>query len=130
MDRKFGSARLAPAGLLVEHAEFDIDRVFLDVRATAVSATCPCCETASRRTQSRYVRQAADLPIAGRRVILRVTVRRFWCDAVLSAAGSLPSGLVPTFWLRCHAGPDALRPSFITWGWPWGAGPQQPLPNG
>jgi len=29
------------------------------------------------------MRQAADLPIAGRRVILRVTVRRFWCDAVL-----------------------------------------------
>ena len=83
MERKFGSARLAPAGLLVEHAEFDIDRVFLDVRAKAVSATCPCCETASRRTHSRYVRQAADLPIAGRRVILRVTVRRFWCDAVL-----------------------------------------------
>lgn len=29
------------------------------------------------------MRQAADLPIAGRRVVLRVTVRRFWCDAVL-----------------------------------------------
>jgi len=27
--------------------------------------------------------QAADLPIARRRVVLRVTVRRFWCDAVL-----------------------------------------------
>ncbi|WP_245277899.1 ISL3 family transposase [Mesorhizobium sp. L48C026A00] len=27
--------------------------------------------------------KAADLPIAGRRVVLRVTVRRFWCDAVL-----------------------------------------------
>jgi hypothetical protein len=29
------------------------------------------------------MRQAADLPIAGRRVVLRVMVRRFWCDAVL-----------------------------------------------
>ena len=29
------------------------------------------------------MRHASDLPIAGRRVILRVTVRRFWCDAVL-----------------------------------------------
>jgi hypothetical protein len=29
------------------------------------------------------MRQAADLPIAGRPVVLRVTVRRFWCDADL-----------------------------------------------
>lgn len=75
--------RLAPAGFVVEHAEIDSDCVFLDVRAVAVSATCPCCGSCSRRTQSRYMRQAADLPIAGRRVVLRVTVRRFWCDAVL-----------------------------------------------
>lgn len=83
MKQRFGSTRLAPAGLLVEHAEINTDCVFLDVRATALSATCPCCGTSSRRTQSRYMRQAADLPIAGRRVVLRVTVRRFWCDAVL-----------------------------------------------
>ncbi|MER9338711.1 transposase family protein, partial [Mesorhizobium sp. M0293] len=83
MERRSGSTKLAPAGFVVEHAEIDTDCVFLDVRATALSATCPCCGTSSRRTQSRYLRQAADLPIAGRRVVLRVTVRRFWCDAVL-----------------------------------------------
>ena len=83
MERRFGSTRLAPAGLVIEHAEIDTDCVFLDVRASAVSAMCPCCGTCSRRIQSRYLRQAADLPIAGRRVVLRVTVRRFWCDAVL-----------------------------------------------
>ena len=83
MERRFGSTRLAPAGFVVEHAEIDTDCVFLDERAAAVSATCPCCGASSRRIQSRYMRQAADLPIAGRRVVLRVTVRRFWCDAVL-----------------------------------------------
>ena len=83
MEQRFGSTRLAPAGLLVEHAEINTDCVFLDVYGTALSATCPCCGTGSRRIQSRYTRQAADLPIAGRRVVLRVTVRRFWCDAVL-----------------------------------------------
>lgn len=83
MERKLGSTRLAPAGFVVEHAEIAADCVFLDVRAAAISATCPCCGSCSRRTQSRYMRQAADLPIAGRRVVLRVTVRRFWCDAVL-----------------------------------------------
>ena len=83
MERRSGATKLAPAGFVVEHAEIDTDCVFLDVRATALSATCPCCGTSSLRTQSRYPRQAADLPIAGRRVFLRVTVRRFWCDAVL-----------------------------------------------
>ncbi|WP_414676561.1 transposase family protein [Mesorhizobium sp.] len=83
MERRAGSTKLAPAGFVVEHAEIDTDCVFLDVRATAVSETCPCCGISSLRIQSRYLRQAADLPIAGRRVFLRVTVRRFWCDAVL-----------------------------------------------
>ena len=83
MERRFGSTRLAPYGLLVEHAEFDEGSVFLDVRAAAASAMCPCCGASSRRVQSRYIRQAADLPIAGRRVVLRVKVRRFRCDTVL-----------------------------------------------
>lgn len=83
MERRFGSTRLVPAGFVVEHAEMSTDCVFLDVRAVAISATCPCCGTASCRTQSRYVRKVGDLPISGRRVILRVTVRRFWCDVVL-----------------------------------------------
>ena len=83
MERRFGSTRLVPAGFVVDHAQIDTDWVFLDVRASAISAICPCCGTASRRTQSRYLRQATDLPVAGRRVVLRVMVRRFWCDAVL-----------------------------------------------
>lgn len=83
MERISGSTKLAPAGFVVEHAEIRTEGVFLDVRVAAVSAACPCCGASSRRVQSRYLRQAADLPIAGRRVVLRVTVRRFWCDAVL-----------------------------------------------
>lgn len=70
MERKSGSTKLAPAGFVVEHAEIDTDCVFLEGRATAVSATRPCCGTSSPRTESRYLRHAADLTIAGRRVFL------------------------------------------------------------
>lgn len=126
MEQRFGSTRLAPAGLLVEHAEINTDCVFLDVRATALSATCPCCGTSSRRTQSRYMRQAADLPIAGRRVVLRVTVRRFWCDAVLCRRRIFAERFGALG--RCREEPDALRPSFTTWDWRWAAGLQPPLP--
>ncbi len=82
MERRSGSTKLAPAGFVIGHAEIDTDCIFLDVHATAVSATCLCCGASSRRTQIRYLWQAADLPIAGRRVFLRVTVHRFWCGAV------------------------------------------------
>jgi transposase len=44
------------------------------------SACCPCCETTSSRVHSRYVRTVDDLPMHGRRVRLRLTVRRFFCD--------------------------------------------------
>jgi hypothetical protein len=36
MEQRFGSTRLAPAGLLVEHAEINTDCVFLDVHAAAL----------------------------------------------------------------------------------------------
>lgn len=39
MERRSGSTKLAPTGFVVEHAEIDTDCVFLDVRATALSAT-------------------------------------------------------------------------------------------
>jgi transposase len=43
-------------------------------------ADCPLCGVASRRIHSRYVRQAADLPCAGKQVNLRVISRRFACE--------------------------------------------------
>jgi hypothetical protein len=36
----------------------------------------------STRVHSRYRRRVADLPVAGRPVVLRLTVRRFFCDYV------------------------------------------------
>lgn len=128
MEQRFGSTRLAPAGLVVEHAEINTDCVFLDVRATALSATCPCCGTSSRRTQSRYMRQAADLPIAGRRVVLRVTVRRFWYDAVLCRrrifAERFGAGVLGPLSRRT----GRLETIVHHGDWRWAAGLQPPLP--
>ena len=44
-------------------------------------AECPVCGTTSRRIHSRYTRQVADLPCAGKQIRLRVTSRRFICEA-------------------------------------------------
>jgi transposase len=83
MDRRFGPSRLVPSVFVVDQSEIDADRAVVSVRAVAVAGICPSCGACSQRVQSRYWRRAADLPIAGRRVDLRVMIRRFWCDAVL-----------------------------------------------
>ena len=76
-------SRLVPAGFAVERTEIDEDHVVVSVRAGSKAGVCPSCGACSHRIQSQYWRQAADLPMAGRRVVLRIMVRRFWCDAVL-----------------------------------------------
>jgi hypothetical protein len=46
----------------------------------ARQATCPSCGHPSTRVHSRYQRRLADAAIGGRRVVLRLRVRRFFCD--------------------------------------------------
>lgn len=45
-----------------------------------MSGRCPGCETLSVRVHSRYQRRLADAALAGRTVVLQLTVRRFFCD--------------------------------------------------
>lgn len=83
MERSIPSSRLVPLGFLVERFEANGDHVMITVRSVQAQGRCPCCGAQSRRVQSRYRRRASDLPIAGRRVDLLITVRRFRCDGVL-----------------------------------------------
>jgi transposase len=46
----------------------------------AVHACCPGCGGESARVHSRYERRLADAAVAGRRVEIRLRVRRFFCD--------------------------------------------------
>lgn len=69
-------------------AEFNVEAVHDAAAAIVVVASgrseqcrCPQCGTVSRRVHSRYPRMLADLPCAGRRLELHLTVRRFVCSA-------------------------------------------------
>ena len=53
--------------------------VVLHIASRRPCATCPLCEQPSERVHGRYGRTVADLPCAGRRVILALTVRKFVC---------------------------------------------------
>ncbi|MEV8311114.1 transposase family protein [Streptomyces flavidovirens] len=42
--------------------------------------SCSACGVPSKRVHSRYERRISDRPVAGRSVIILLTVRRFFCD--------------------------------------------------
>ncbi|NUK03694.1 transposase family protein [Streptomyces lunaelactis] len=49
--------------------------------AGAEAAPCPDCGTVSRRVHDRYCRRLADVATGGQPVPIRLTVRRFRCEA-------------------------------------------------
>jgi transposase len=53
--------------------------VHLELRYRSRAASCPSCHRRSRRIHSGYTRRIADLPVAGRPVVLHLGVRRFRC---------------------------------------------------
>ncbi|WP_330302063.1 MULTISPECIES: transposase family protein [unclassified Streptomyces] len=55
--------------------------VVAEAHSVVPELTCPDCTTVSRRVHSRYGRRLAEYPVGGRRVVVRLEVRRFFCDA-------------------------------------------------
>jgi transposase len=79
MPSRFGFASLIPPGLEVDSVDSGENMLIVTARSHAATASCPLCGVVSHRVQSHYVRQPSDLPCAGRRVRLRILVRRFRC---------------------------------------------------
>jgi transposase len=71
---------LVPSGLVMESVSDSSDSIIIAVRAESGVAECPLCGARSSRIHSRYDRQAADLPCAGKEIRLRVITRRFVCE--------------------------------------------------
>src|SRR4029450_5779158 len=75
------------AALLPHLAGVTIDRVRLTgsgvqiwACARADRASCGSCAGVSARVHSRYERRLADAVVGGRRMVIRLRVRRFFCD--------------------------------------------------
>ena len=83
MARNLAVSSLMPAGLVVESMTESEAGIVVLARAGAPERACPECGRYSRRIHSRYIRTVSDLPFAGRRVELRLTARRFVCEAPL-----------------------------------------------
>jgi transposase len=76
-----GPQELLPtgAGLVVEHVQLCGQEVHLFVRASTLGAFCSACGVWSEAFHSSYGRSIADLPIADRRLVVHLQVRRFRC---------------------------------------------------
>jgi transposase len=67
------------AGVVVEGVIAATGLLLVLARARPGTASCPACGTVSGRVHSRYTRRLADASIGGRRVVIRLTARRFFC---------------------------------------------------
>ncbi|MGA5550554.1 transposase family protein [Streptomyces pseudogriseolus] len=82
-----GTARTGRASLLAGSGdqggvvEDDGGVIRVGVRCRAAEARCPGCGSWAGRVHGSYLRLPDDLPAAGRRVVLRLRVRRFVCEA-------------------------------------------------
>ncbi|MCX5191997.1 transposase family protein [Streptomyces sp. NPDC059837] len=67
------------ADVAVLSVDVSIALVRVDAECTANGAACPACEVWSNRVHGSYLRFPADVPSAGRSVVLQLRVRRFAC---------------------------------------------------
>ncbi|WP_165422819.1 ISL3 family transposase [Ktedonosporobacter rubrisoli] len=68
-----------PEGVSITSVEEDATSVLVHIACHHPCALCPGCSCSSDRIHGAYVRTVADLPAGGRRVILKLRVRRFVC---------------------------------------------------
>ncbi len=68
-----------PDGLVIASLSETETQLIVHVACRSPTASCPLCHLPSDRIHGRYGRTVADLPCAGRRVILALAVRKFVC---------------------------------------------------
>jgi transposase len=68
-----------PDGIFISSVRPSMTELVVHIACWRPCAACPLCQQPSERVHGNYGRTVADLPCAGRRVILSLTVRKFVC---------------------------------------------------
>jgi len=68
-----------PEGLVLGRVEIGEAQLTVEVISTQSCARCPGCGTLSDAVHCQYQRTVHDVPCGGRRVVLRLKVRKFFC---------------------------------------------------
>src|SRR5579859_7179644 len=91
-----------PEGMQVSHIQIIENSIVVEVVATSLTSRCPLCSEASESIHCHYRRVLRDVPCAGRRVQLFLTVRKFTCRNLLCQR-KVFAERIPTFvepWAR------------------------------
>jgi hypothetical protein len=72
-----------PEGMQVSQIQITDNGIVVEVIATAPTSCCPLCSEPSSSIHCHYRRVLRDVPCAGRRVQLFLTVRKFSCRNLL-----------------------------------------------
>ncbi len=83
MSSPYHHSLVTPAGLIVDRHEVGPDYLIVHAHGREASGTCPGCGTMSSSVHSRYIRSPRDFPAYGRRLMIRLTARRFRCSVSL-----------------------------------------------
>lgn len=68
-----------PEGMIIGQVEITKAHLMVEVISTQPCASCPGCESPSEHVHSQYQRTVHDVPCGGRRIVLRLSVRKFFC---------------------------------------------------
>ena len=91
-----------PEGRQVSHIQITENSIVVEVVAISPTSRCPLCSEASESIHCHYRRVLRDVPCAGRRVQLFLTVRKFSCRNPLCQR-KVTASRIPTFmepWAR------------------------------
>ena len=70
------------SALVIEDVEDAGEVICVRARTREAAVTCPGCDAETARVHEYHERTAADVPVDGRRVLVRVRVRRMRCQAL------------------------------------------------
>src|SRR2546421_2247161 len=68
-----------PEGMVIGQVEIAQAQLTVEVISTYPFAYCPSCGSPSEHVHCQYQRTVHDVPCGGRRVVLRLRVRKFFC---------------------------------------------------
>ncbi len=91
-----------PEGLRIESIQLQGTRLLMGVVAVCPFSRCPLCAEVASQIHSQYQRTLHDVPCGGRKVVLRLSVRKFFCRNP-SCARKIFTERLPTFvepWAR------------------------------
>src|SRR6266566_8906829 len=68
-----------PEGMVIGQVEITQTQLTVEVISTQPCARCPGCGTPPDAVHCQYQRTVHDVPCGGRKVVLRLKVRKFFC---------------------------------------------------